>query len=91
MPLLRVCFYTVKPQTNGSIEYRKNNNSGNGRGDPSPTKETAKSIESVVGWLKYQITKEINKIRNTTGEKIFQRSFYDHVIRDREDYDSIYK
>ena len=44
-----------------------------------------------MGWLKYQATKDINKRRNSTGEKIFQRSFHDHVIRDSEDYDEITK
>ena len=52
-----------------------------GRGDPSPT------IHSIMGWLKYQTTKEINKMQGTVGEKVFQRSFYDHIIRDREDYE----
>ncbi len=51
-----------------------------GRGDPSPT------VNEVIGWLKYQATKDINKSRSTTGEKIFQRSFYDHVVRNRDDY-----
>lgn len=55
-----------------------------GRGDPSPT------VDSVVGWLKYQATKEINKERGITGEKIFQRSFYDHIVRNDDDYDEIY-
>lgn len=52
-----------------------------GRGDPSPT------IHSIMGWLKYQTTKEINKMQGTVGEKVFQRSFYDHIIRDRENYE----
>ena len=50
------------------------------RGDPSST------VVSAIGWMKYQITKDINVMRNTTGEKVFQRSFYDHVIRNYEDY-----
>ena len=55
----------------------------NGRGDPSPTADT------IMGWFKYQSTKEINKIRGSAGEKIFQRSFYDHIIRNRDDYNEI--
>ncbi len=55
-----------------------------GRGDPSPTNP---SVVDVIAWLKYQITKACNK----SGErkKIFQRSFHDHVIRDRHDYEEI--
>lgn len=51
-----------------------------GRGDPAPT------VVNVVGWLKYNITKQINQINGKTGDKIFQRSFYDHIIRDEMDY-----
>ncbi len=51
-----------------------------GRGDPSPT------ISNVVGWMKYSITKEINKIYGTVGNKIFQRSFHDRIIRGEADY-----
>ncbi len=43
-------------------------------------------IERIMGWLKYQATKEINKNHATPGQRIFQRSFHDHIIRNREDY-----
>ncbi|MBQ3004446.1 MAG: transposase [Clostridia bacterium] len=59
-------------------------NYNNGMGNPSPT------ISSVIAWLKYQITKNINNEKNTVGEKIFQRSFYDHIVRNQNDYDEIY-
>ncbi len=54
----------------------------NGTGDPSPT------IGKAVAWLKYTATKQINITSNTVGQKRFQRSYYDHVIRNEEDYDS---
>ena len=56
-----------------------------GRGDPSPT------VDAVIGWLKYQITKEINALQGSVGEKIFQRSFFDHIVRNRDDYYEICK
>ena len=52
----------------------------NGRGNPSPT------ISNVVGWLKYNATKQINLIDGNTGNQIFQRSFHDHIIRGENDY-----
>lgn len=55
-------------------------NQGDGRGNPSPT------INSVIGWLKYNSTKEINLKSNIFNKKIFQRSFYDHVVRNEKDY-----
>ena len=56
-----------------------------GRGNPSPT------VDTVIGWLKYQATKEINKLRNSAGDRIFQRSFFDHIVRNYDDYCEIYK
>ena len=55
------------------------NNSVIGAGNPSPT------LGNIIGWLKYSITKEYNKMR---VEKIsaFQRSYYDHIIRNEKDY-----
>ena len=58
--------------------------SDQGTGNPSPT------LGSVVGWYKYQVTKLVNEHLNTQGEKFFQRSYYDHVIRNQQDYDEIW-
>lgn len=60
-------------------------NNNKGRGDPSPT------ISNVVGWLKYNITKEINRNHGILYRKIFQRSFHDHIIRDEKDYLKIWE
>ena len=46
----------------------------------SPTK----SISTIVRSFKTLVTKEI-------GKSIFQRSFYDHVIRDEKDYQKIWE
>ena len=77
-PRISVDAYVIMPN---HIHMLLNFASNNGRGDPSPT------LDSVMGWFKYQSTKDINKTCGTEGRKIFQRSFYDHVIRDRRDYD----
>lgn len=44
------------------------------------------TTSQVIGWFKYNVTKEINKISNSSGEKVFQRSFYDHIIENEKDY-----
>ena len=54
-----------------------------GTGNPSPT------VGNIMGWYKYQVSKQINQLRNTAGEKVFQRSYYDHVIRNQQDYEEI--
>ncbi len=56
-----------------------------GRADPSPT------ITSFIGWLKYQATREIYRTTDETKQKTFQRSFHDHIIRNKKDYEEISK
>ena len=56
-----------------------------GTGNPSPT------LGNVMGWYKYQVTKQINQQSNSKGERVFQRSYYDHVIRNQHDYDEIWQ
>lgn len=49
-----------------------------GRDDPAPT------LGMMVAYFKYQSTKQINAIRNTGVVKIWQRDYYDHIIRDKQ-------
>ena len=48
----------------------------------SPTRQTS-TVSGCVSSLKRFVNKEI-------GKNIFQRSFYDHIIRSRKEYDEIY-
>jgi len=56
-----------------------------GTDDPSPT------ISNVIAWLKYTATKQINACCNTPGNRIFQRSYHDHIIRNEHDYLEIWQ
>jgi REP element-mobilizing transposase RayT len=56
-----------------------------GTGNPSPT------LGNVIGWYKYQTTKRINQTDATQELQVFQRSYYDHVIRNQQDYDSVWE
>lgn len=56
-----------------------------GTGSPSPT------LENVIGWYKYQTTKQANLRMNTPGAKHFQRSYYDHVVRNQQDYNEVWE
>ncbi len=64
-----------------------------GTGDPSPTSigEAPPSLGALLGWFKYKTTKEINDLNGTAGKKLWQRSYYDHVIRNRTDYLEIWQ
>lgn len=58
---------------------------GQGTEAPSPT------LGNIIGWYKYQVTKEVNRIYGTEGRKLFQRSYYDHVIRNQADYNEAWE
>ena len=49
------------------------------------------TADAIMGWLKYQVTKEINQLRGSVGDKFFQRSYFDHIVRNNEDYYEICK
>lgn len=78
-PAVRVDKYVIMPD-HIHILFRIE-----GTGNPSPTMGT------VVGWYKYQVTKQANLLHQTPGERIFQRSYYDHVVRNQQDYDEIWQ
>ncbi len=56
-----------------------------GTGNPFPT------IGNVIGWYKYRVSKHINSLRDTPGQSVFQRSYYDHIIRNQTDYNEIWE
>lgn len=76
-PTVCVDKYVVMPNHIHMILFIDNDKGGTG--NPSPT------LGNVIGWLKYNITKEYNKSQ-TQKESVFQRSYYDHVIRCEKDY-----
>jgi REP element-mobilizing transposase RayT len=46
-------------------------------------------IPKIVGYFKMNTAKEINQIRNTPGVPVWQRNYYEHIIRDERDLDRI--
>lgn len=46
--------------------------------------EKQPSLSTIVGLFKMGVTREVRKTR--PGLKVWQRSFYDHICRDEEDY-----
>lgn len=56
-----------------------------GTENPSPT------LGNVVGWYQYQVTKEVNRRLNRQGVQLRQRSYYDHVIRNQQDYNAVWE
>jgi putative transposase len=48
-----------------------------------------KSLGRLIGAFKTVSSKQINQIRNTPGYPIWQRNYYEHVIRNEEDMNRI--
>jgi hypothetical protein len=46
-------------------------------------------LGQIVGYFKYQSAKQINHIRNTPGVPVWQRNYYEHIIRSEEEMDRI--
>jgi hypothetical protein len=44
------------------------------------------ALGQIIAYFKYLTTKIINQKTNTPGTKLWQRSFFDHIIRNDEDY-----
>ena len=51
-----------------------------GRANPAPT------VGNIMGWFKYMTTKMMANKCETSDNRLWQRSYHDHVIRDEQDY-----
>ena len=60
--------------------FRRPNTNGAGR--PRPYKKI--TLGNIVAFFKYQSTKRINEIRKTPGLSVWQRNYYDHIIRNEK-------
>jgi putative transposase len=52
-------------------------------------KPVSGSIPTIVRSFKSVVTKDINELRHTTGASIWQRNYFEHVIRDEESLNRI--
>jgi len=53
-----------------------------------PNGPKAGSLGAIIGQFKRITTIRINELQGTTGEKIWQRDFYDHIIRNETELNS---
>ena len=52
-------------------------------------KPTSNSIPTIIRGFKAAVTQRVNQIRGTPGAPIWQRNYYEHVIRNEDDLDDI--
>jgi REP element-mobilizing transposase RayT len=56
---------------------------------PTEFKSPSQTIGAIVRGFKSAVTKKINYIRQTPGQKCWQRNYYEHIIRNDDDYQRI--
>ncbi|MBI5102572.1 MAG: transposase [Nitrospirae bacterium] len=49
----------------------------------------AGSLPTIIGSFKSAITRQANQVRNTPGLPVWQRNYYEHVIRDKDELERI--
>jgi len=69
----------------GDDDYRR------GGSETHPHKISIYGLPEIVRAFKSFSARRINQIRNTKGVAVWQRSFYDHIIRDDRDYRNIWE
>ncbi|HIC92934.1 MAG TPA: hypothetical protein EYP09_01605 [Anaerolineae bacterium] len=60
-----------------------------GRSPLPPRGPTPKSLGSFIAGYKSAVTKRINEICGTPGNPVWQRNYYEHIIRNEQDLDAI--
>ncbi len=73
----------------GSPEIGRDDQTETGRPAGSPLRMKSKSISSLMAGFKSNVTKQINEIRQTPGVPIWQRNYYEHVVRDNNELNRI--
>jgi REP element-mobilizing transposase RayT len=46
-------------------------------------------LAKIIGCFKMQTGKRINEIRNSPGEPVWQRNYYEHIIRNEDELNKI--
>ena len=67
----------------------KNDNNLVGAHGRAPLQRTSGSLGSIIAGFKSSSTKEINQIKMTPGAPVWQRGYYDRIIRDEKELDRV--
>jgi REP element-mobilizing transposase RayT len=49
------------------------------------------SLGKIIAWYKYESTKNVNRLCQSPGVRLWQRNYYDRIIRNENEYDRIKK
>ena len=88
--------YIIMPNHMHGIILINDNDDGRGTVHRAPTyraptverfgKPTSNTIPTIVRGYKSTVTKQINMLRQTPGAPVWQRNYYEHIIRDEKSY-----
>jgi len=86
--------YIVMPNHVHGILFIQEPDDGRGTAHRAATveqfgKPTSNSIPTIIRSFKATVTKQINEFRQTPGQKVWQRGFYDRIIRDENELNNI--
>ena len=75
-------FIVMPNHIHGIVEISNDNRAGL---EPAPTKKM-KPLSEIIRQLKTFSARRINQLRKTPGKPIWQRNYYEHIIRDEKSY-----
>jgi putative transposase len=84
-PYVELDTWVVMPNHFHGIVFLLDDRRGGAR--PAPTKR--KPLGRLIGAFKTVSTKRINELRTTPGQPVWQRNYYEHVIRNEVDLEEI--
>jgi REP element-mobilizing transposase RayT len=59
-------------------------------GDPVPERgATPRSLPTIIGNYKSLVTRRINNVRRTPGRKVWQRGYYERIVRNERELEAI--
>ncbi len=76
-----------RPYTDESGTTKRRLDMDKGATERRPYKKP--TLGNIVAYFKYQSAKRINEIRNTPGVSIWQRNYFEHIIRDERSLNRI--
>ena len=82
--------YIIMPNHMHGIIIIKNY--GNCRGEvtsPLQFSQQCPSLGKIMAYFKYQSTKHVNQLRNTPGHKLWQRNYWEHIVRNEMELNRI--
>jgi len=86
-PFVELGVWVVMPNHFHGILVIHDDRRGGSRSAPTPTKR--KPLGGLIGAFKTVSTKHINLLRDTEGQVVWQRNYYEHIIRDEREMDRI--